>query len=298
MDGVPKIFAIIAVHNRVGQTLRCLESLRSSSVPATAVVVDDGSSDGTAEKVIAAFPRTVLLPGDGELWWGGATNRGVRYALANGAEFVLTVNNDGVLAADAIERLVETARAEPNSIVGARRNDLAEPQTTWSDGWIFGQAGSRLASRVSATPGTPTRVDATGANLLLIPARCFAEVGLFDAPALPQCYCDWDFQLRAAKHGWTVYVEPRAVVLVDLTTTGPSAREHAGLRYAAFLLTSTRSGYKPVYLGRFLRRHLPLARRGPVAARMYLGLGRMVARHYRLALARQLRARPGRRAGA
>jgi hypothetical protein len=221
----------------------------------------------------------------------------VRYALANGADYVLTVNNDGVVAADAIERLLDTARAKPTSIVGARRNDLADPETTWSDGWLFGRGASRLATPVSAPPDRATRVDATGANLLLIPARCFADIGLFDAAALPQCYCDWDFQLRAAKHGWAVYVEPRAVVLVDRTTSGPTVAEHTGLRGAAFLLTSTRSGYQPVHLGRFVRRHLPAANRGPVVGRMYLRLGRTVANHYRLAIARRVHLRPGDRGG-
>jgi len=294
----PQIFAIIPVHNRVAQTLRCLQSLLDSSVASAAVVVDDGSTDGTADAVRAAFPQTVVLPGDGHLWWGGATNLGVRYALANGAQYVLTVNNDGVLAPDAIARLLDTALAKPGSLVGARRNDLADPQTTWSDGWMFGRAASRLAMPVSAPPDRATRVDATGANLLLIPARCFADVGLLDAAALPQCYCDWDFQLRAARHGWAVYVEPRAVVLVDRTTSGPTATEHAGLRGAAFLLTSTRSGYQPVHLGRFVWRHLPAASRGPVLGRMYLGLARAVANHYRRAIARGVHLRPGDRAAA
>jgi GT2 family glycosyltransferase len=50
-DRVPQapwsIFAVIPVHNRIGQTLRCLKALAASTVAAVAVVVDDGSSDGT-----------------------------------------------------------------------------------------------------------------------------------------------------------------------------------------------------------------------------------------------------------
>jgi GT2 family glycosyltransferase len=274
MEGAPRLFAVIPVHNRVEQTLRCLASLRDSSVRATAVVVDDGSTDGTREKVLAAFPQTVVLHGDGDLWWGGATNRGVRHALANCAEYVLTLNNDGVVAPDAIERLLATARATPNALVGARRNDLADPPTTWSDGWILRGAGSRLALPAAARAGTPTRIDATGANLLLIPARCFAQVGLFDAKALPQCYCDWDFQLRAAEHGWAVYCEPRAVVLVDRSTGGATASGRTGLRETLFLLTSTRSGVQPIYLGRYLARHVPLRRAVLVAGRVYLALAK------------------------
>jgi GT2 family glycosyltransferase len=287
VEPAPKIFAIIPVHNRADQTLRCLESLRGSSVKAAAVDVDDGSTDGTTERVLTAFPETVVLAGDGDLWWAGATNRGVEYALANGAEYVLTVNNDGVVAADAIGRLLETARAIPDSLVGARRVDQASPDTVWSDGFMFTWAGFRLASPTSAEPETPTRIDATGTNLFLIPARCFAQMGLFDAAALPQCYCDWDFQLRAAKHGWAVYCEPRAVVLVDRTNPGSSsAGQNTGVRHAVSLLTSTQSGFQPVYLTRFLVRHVPVAKRALVAGRIYGRLVRGVVRHYRRAAVR------------
>lgn len=272
MEGVPRIFAIVPVHNRVEQTLRCLASLHAGSVVPRAVVVDDGSTDGTAEKVRSAFPLTVVLPGDGHLWWGGATNRGVEYALAQGADYVLTLNNDGVVRPDAVARLLDTTRAIPGSMVGARRNDLACPDTTWSDGWHFSTVGSLLALPAAAKPDAPTRIDAMGCNLLLIPAACFAAVGLFDAASLPQCYCDWDFQLRAARLGWTVYCEPRAVVLVD--RTGPVAgRSYAArARHAAFLLTSTRSARQPVYLSRFLARHFSLKKRLMVTGRTYLHL--------------------------
>ena len=280
MQADPRTFAIIPAHDGVAQTLRCLGSLQRSSVVPTAVVVDDGSTDGTADRVLADFPQTVVLRGDGDLWWGGATNRGVEYALAHGADHVLTLNNDGVVAPDAIARLLDTARALPRALVAARRNDLADPDTVCSDGWSFSRRGPHLASPVSAAPGTPTRIDAAGANLLLIPARCFAEVGRFDAAALPQCYCDWDFQLRAARHGWAVYCEPRAVVLVDHTTASPLASAATGLAGARFLLTSTRSGYRPVHLARFLRRHYPPARGALVAARIYLRLAAFVAEHY------------------
>src|SRR5206468_2470383 len=178
------------------RTLGCLASLHAGSVVPTAVVVDDGSTDDTRNRVLAAFPQTVVLPGDGSLWWGGATNVGVEHALAEGADYVLTLNNDGVVRPDAVGRLLDTATAIPHSIVGARRNDLAQPETTWSDGWLFSPAGSRLASPASVDQETPTRIDATGCNLMLIPAACFAQAGLFDTAALPHNYSDWDFQLR------------------------------------------------------------------------------------------------------
>jgi GT2 family glycosyltransferase len=82
-----------------------LASLEAQTVPVEIVVVDNGSSDGTAEMLSTRFPRltTVLLPGN--IGFGRAINRGVKEAAA--ADAIVLVNNDTVCAPDFIERLLE-----------------------------------------------------------------------------------------------------------------------------------------------------------------------------------------------
>ncbi len=73
---------MIPVHNRKKLTRECLASLQNQDTKHfTVIVVDDGSTDGTSEMIRAEFPDTILLQGDGGLWWVGSINKGIRYAL-------------------------------------------------------------------------------------------------------------------------------------------------------------------------------------------------------------------------
>ena len=72
------IYIVIPVFNRREETLRCLDSLVTQTYTNfIVIVVDDGSTDGVGDAVQAGYPDTIVLKGDGNLWWAGATNLGV-----------------------------------------------------------------------------------------------------------------------------------------------------------------------------------------------------------------------------
>lgn len=276
----PAIFAVIAVHNRVEQTLRCLRSLSAGSVVATAVVVDDGSTDGTAEAVARAFSDAVVLRGDGNLWWAGATNRGVEYALAHDADYVLTLNNDSVLAPSAVEALLEADCGVGLSLRCSQREDLDHPNRLPVGGIVFDWTTVGGIRQVPVGGDQPVLVDASGANSMLVPRQCFDDIGLFDADALPQCFADWDFQLRAKHKGWQVYSVPKSVVFEDRSTLGPRVRRTVSIGQAFYLVTSRRSPLFPPYPWRFFRRHAPMRRLPVILGWRYLRLVIAVARFY------------------
>ena len=76
------IYVVIPVHNRKDFTRNCLLSLQKQSFQAfEVVIVDDGSTDGTAEMLREEFPELPVLKGDGNLWWTASVNMGIKYAL-------------------------------------------------------------------------------------------------------------------------------------------------------------------------------------------------------------------------
>jgi GT2 family glycosyltransferase len=129
----PSVAVVVPVHGRLPLTLRFIESFRHVIYPPyRLVIVDDGSPDDTAAVLTREHPELVLLRGDGNLWWAGATNLGVRYALDEGFDFVLTINNDAVVSPEFLGRLVETAAENPNSIVGSRINSTTRSRPAGS----------------------------------------------------------------------------------------------------------------------------------------------------------------------
>ena len=91
------VYVVVPAHNRRELTLACAEAIEAQSyTPKTVIVVDDGSTDGTAAALAATFQSVVVLHGNGNLWWTGAVNKGIEWVLARCAnsDFVLTLNYD------------------------------------------------------------------------------------------------------------------------------------------------------------------------------------------------------------
>ena len=109
------IYALLTTFNRLGKTVDCLAKLEASALRASvrlqAILVDDNSSDGTPDAVSKKFPWVKILHGSGNLFWCRGMNLAmmrVASALLPG-DHVLWINDDTILCADAVERLVATA---------------------------------------------------------------------------------------------------------------------------------------------------------------------------------------------
>jgi glycosyltransferase involved in cell wall biosynthesis len=128
------------------------------------IVVDDGSTDGTAES-LEGLPVTLVRHAvrQGK---GAALRDGFRVALARGAEAVMTMDADGQHAPSDVERLVAASRAHPTAIViGARligrdrqprarhaANSVADFAISWASGRrvVDSQSGHRVYPRAVA----------------------------------------------------------------------------------------------------------------------------------------------------
>ena len=97
-----KVWAVIAAYNEAGSIGAVLDGL-SDAVEAI-VVVDDGSADGTAE--MASRHKAHVLRHLVNLGQGAALQTGIRYALDEGAEVVVTFDADGQHDPKDIPRLV------------------------------------------------------------------------------------------------------------------------------------------------------------------------------------------------
>src|SRR5258705_6257484 len=114
------IYIVIPVHNRKEFTRNCLYSLQYQTVSGhRIIVVDDGSTDGTGEMLAKEFPEVIVLSGNGNLFWSAAINLGIRHALTNGAEFILTLNNDTVASENFLAQMLFWSNQTPDSLLGA-----------------------------------------------------------------------------------------------------------------------------------------------------------------------------------
>lgn len=94
---------VIPVHNHWGLTRNCLEHLRRQTQPHSAIVCDNGSSDGTSNLVRDHFPEARVIELGANLGFTTACNRGVD---AGESEIVVLLNNDVECPPTFLEHLV------------------------------------------------------------------------------------------------------------------------------------------------------------------------------------------------
>lgn len=108
------VWIVILNWNGWRDTHACLESLAGLDYPAyRVVVVDNASTDGSEAQLRALHPGLTLLQSGANLGFAGGNNVGLRYALAGGADYVWLLNNDTLVEADALTRLVEKMTRDP-----------------------------------------------------------------------------------------------------------------------------------------------------------------------------------------
>ncbi len=104
------LYIILPVHNRITTTaifIRCL--LEQSFSDYHLLLVDDGSTDGTADFVRKEIARCTVITGDGSLWWAGGLQKGLDWVKqhADSAGDILMINDDVRFGQDFLAHGVE-----------------------------------------------------------------------------------------------------------------------------------------------------------------------------------------------
>lgn len=92
---------------------RCFSSLRNSSVPVHAIVVDNGSTDGTQDFIKNNFPEVDFIQSSENLGFGKANNIGIEKAYKEGADFFYLMNQDAWLFTDTVSKLLHFCKTHP-----------------------------------------------------------------------------------------------------------------------------------------------------------------------------------------
>ncbi len=210
------VWIVIPVHNRRETTLAGLRHLYAQGVSTWAriIVVDDGSTDGTSEAVSSEFPDTIILHGDGNLWWTGGIVRGMREAMQRGAEFIVWLNDDTLPEPGALEALLAESKAT-GAIAGGVCFLPGETTPAYS-----GQRRGAWHLGANLAPGEATvACDALNGNLVCLPATVVGQIGYPDEHGLPQVLADSDYTLRASRAGIPVKLVGRARALGQANLT-------------------------------------------------------------------------------
>jgi glycosyltransferase involved in cell wall biosynthesis len=115
-----RCLAVVPAYNEASVVGPVVIALRRHAPQLDIVVIDDGSTDKTAERAAKAGARVLRLPFN--LGIGGAVQAGFKYALEHGYAFMVQVDGDGQHDPREIRKLFEAHEAEPSAdmICGSR----------------------------------------------------------------------------------------------------------------------------------------------------------------------------------
>ncbi|AMV02440.1 glycosyltransferase [Xanthomonas citri] len=227
----PRVTVVIPVYNHIAHTLACLRALAAHPplLSVEIIVVDDGSSDATAEQL----PQIAGLQYHPRASNGGfiaACNDGI--ALARG-DFVVLLNNDTIPQPGWLDRLIDTFTRYPGAgLVGAQ---LVYPdgRLQESGGVVFGDGSAwsygRFESSEDPRYAYVRAMDYCSGAAIALPRTLLHTLGGLDRRYMPAYYEDTDLALAVRAAGYQVLVQPASVVVHDRTNetkTGSVVAEH------------------------------------------------------------------------
>lgn len=217
MISFPKVSVITVNWNNFNDSAECLESLRKTTYPNFEVmVVDNGSGGDDVSLLKQRFGDSIrLIVNDKNAGFAGGCNIGIKDALARGADYVVLLNNDTVVAPDFIEGLVRVAQSDERvGIAGGKVFCYELPELIWFAGGIINYRTGRTPIRGSGEADKGqfdeiVRVDWISGCFMFISRDVLQAVGMLDE----RFFFGWedvDLCVRAARKGFKVLFVPES----------------------------------------------------------------------------------------
>jgi len=209
----PQISVVVVVYESGPMLAECLAALRAQTFSAYEVLlVDNASSDRTAQAAAAADPAIRLIENADNLGFAAAVNQG---AKAASGRWLALLNPDAFAEPAWLERLVAAAEANPNVHAFASRQLMADdPGKLDGLGDVMALAGYPFRggyTHPDPGPVEPGWVFSACGGAMLIDRALFLRLGGFDERLF--CYCeDVDLGYRLRLIGEPTLLVPDAVV--------------------------------------------------------------------------------------
>jgi len=213
----PKVSVITVNWNNFNDSAECLESLRKTTYSNfEVIVVDNGSGGDDVSLLKQRFGDSIrLIVNDKNSGFAGGCNIGIKDALARGADYVVLLNNDTVVAPDFLEGLVRVAQSDERvGIAGGKVFCYELPELIWFAGGIINYRTGRTPIRGSGEADKGqfdeiVRVDWISGCFMFISRDVLQAVGMLDE----RFFFGWedvDLCVRAARKGFKVLFVPES----------------------------------------------------------------------------------------
>ncbi len=240
---LPHVAVVIPAWNHWPLTADCLTSLIRVHYPNLHIIlVDNGSTDATAEWARRDFPAVEVIRQEQNRGFAAGINLGLRQALKSEAPYILALNNDTLVPPDLFDAPIGTMESESDiGMLTCRINYADDPKRVWTVG------SRRRPLTLAALDFGPGRLDAQLATVprdvdyilgcaVFLRASTLSATGLFDERYF-MYYEDLDLCLRFQRAGYRLRYLPQPIILHRV---GASTEETQPLRQFLLARSSIR----------------------------------------------------------
>lgn len=217
---MPDLTVIIPNFNGKHLLKQCFESLKIQNCSMDVIIVDNGSSDGSADYIKLNYPKFRLVENRKNLGFSKAVNQGI---AASNTDFVMLLNNDVVLEQCAIKNLLNCIK-EDSKIFAAASKMLNSDELTIDDAGddytLLGWTKKVGNGKPEAAYNEDREIFSACAGAAIYRRKVFDEIGYLDESFFAYME-DVDISYRARIHGYKcVYCSNAVVYHLGSATSG------------------------------------------------------------------------------
>ena len=214
----PKIAIIIINWNTYKLTYNCLKSLELCTYKnKTIFFVDNGSNDGSGDKIALEFPEINCINNQKNEGFTGANNKALKVILKQNFDYVLLLNNDTEVKPDFLS-LMQASLDSDNNLAATQPLilDFPDKNTIWNAGGSFNTFFGLSQTRYKGMMYKPnlkieTLTEWISGCCILVKIAVIKEVGLLDNRFFAY-FEDVDWSIRMTNLGYKLGVVPKSII--------------------------------------------------------------------------------------
>ena len=214
----PKIAIIIINWNTYQLTYNCLKSLELCTYKnKTIFFVDNGSNDGSGDKIALEFPEINCINNQKNEGFTGANNKALKVILKQNFDYVLLLNNDTEVKPDFLS-LMQASMDSDNNLAATQPLilDFPDKNTIWNAGGSFNTFFGLSKTRYKGMMYKPnlkieTLTEWISGCCILVKIAVIKEVGLLDNRFFAY-FEDVDWSIRMTNLGYKLGVVPKSII--------------------------------------------------------------------------------------
>lgn len=216
----PSVGIILINWNNYGDSIKCFNSLKQLDYPNFEVImVDNDSKDGSGKRLEIEFGDFAhFIFSNKNLGFSGGNNLGIRYALDQGHDYVMELNNDTEVEPDFLSKLVDSIHekseygaAQPLIFFNTPRRDVI-----WNGGGkliaSLGLSITKFTNQKASESLVASETDWITGCAFLIKSEVIRKVGLLREFYFFGSFEDVDFSVRIRKEGYKLWFEPSSKI--------------------------------------------------------------------------------------